>query len=1512
MYLGSDDGAAVFLNGERVHYNPIFRSLILDQDRFGVRLDTGENPCLVKISQGVTDWEFAVKALPSTCAVVKGTVTAENKEPMPEVPVTLYQKGWMMAQTETDDKGDYQLFVYPVNGRYDVSAVSGKKGIWQTDVALRPEERRQLDLTLRDAVSIAGTVRMLDETTPHVALPVEAVEVGHQLSTIDMAQEKLLNVKVAATVLSNEEGRYQFVNLFPGAYLVRCQTPSGFIYYGESIDGEKRQPIPLQISGGESISGVDFRFASFKKGTWKSYRVFDGLPARRVNCMSRTPDGRMWFGTQSGGSCGFDGTEFESFRMKDGVRAIETTSHGVLWFGAEGGVSRYDGESFTNFTTKDGLVHNWVNAILLDNQGGIWFGTEQGVSLFDGSTFTSFTMEEGLVGNTVTAIRQSSDGTVWFGTKSGLSAYNGKGFVNFTTHDGLVHDIIHSLYYGEDDALWIGTVDGISRFHRQGMVNFTAKDGLPRRGGILAGVAAIHLTPDKEMWVMTENVGVLKFDGEKFQPMIPILHVRKICQTSDGALWLVAKSGLIRYDGASFEQVIFREWTWTLQDDATGAIWFGNGRRGGGVKRYEPDTGVVTTFTVSDGLSNDIAWAIETDADDVMWIGTDGGLCRYDGKVLTHETKGWDNPPNVRAIHIDTDGVFWFGGSDGVFRYDREGFIHFTDDGIYSRHGDQFVLRTPELRLPSTYIQAIYRTEDGITWFGTDSHGIVGYDGAALTTIDTRDGIAGNSVSSLEEYSSGFLWIGTTDGGLTRYRRNTTPPGIRIRKVTVDDIEHTDLNAIQNITAGHHISIFYQELDFKTHPQKRQYQLRIRRGDGETVKSSLTKEKRYDWTPKKPGSYTFEVKAIDRDLNYSQPASVTLTIVPLWYRNGWIAIPSGGAILAMLLVSILFASRYYVQRQESQRLREQMLEQEQNARRTLEQKNLQLEKSKEDAEAANQAKSIFLANMSHEIRTPMNAILGYAEILRRTQDLSPEHRSSVETIANSGEHLLELINEVLDLSRIEAGRLELQNVNFELNALIKALSVMFAIRCEQKELLLGVEWEVVAEDSDEPIWVHGDENKLRQSLINLLSNAVKFTDEGSVTLRITLDSDAQLQSGIPPAEAGHPESTNQPHHALDADARLQSGISPAEAVHPEPESAKSDSDARLQSGIPPAEAGHPESESTEPSAPERRFTFHVIDTGIGISEEEQAKIFEPFQRGKTSTTTEGTGLGLAITQKRVELMGGTLSVESPPLNPPQLGGEMKGGPGSRFFFTAPFGRVTEQTEETTASVKREIVHLAEGHQVQALVVDDVAENRDVLAKLLSDIGVEVQLAENGQEAIEQVRSKMPDIVFMDIRMPVMGGLEAAQQIWKEFGKARLKIVSVSASTLVHQQEKYLSEGFDAFISKPFHAEKIYDCLASLLHIEYVYADEVTDSPQALDFKEIALPEDSLHRLRETAELYMVTELKLYLNELNEQNPDYQTLITHLLELVEKEDMETILNVLEQIIADGQMDVQQPI
>jgi CheY-like chemotaxis protein len=295
------------------------------------------------------------------------------------------------------------------------------------------------------------------------------------------------------------------------------------------------------------------------------------------------------------------------------------------------------------------------------------------------------------------------------------------------------------------------------------------------------------------------------------------------------------------------------------------------------------------------------------------------------------------------------------------------------------------------------------------------------------------------------------------------------------------------------------------------------------------------------------------------------------------------------------------------------------------------------------------------------------------------------------------------------------------------------------------------------------------------------------------------------------------------------------------------------------------------------------FLFDVIDTGIGISPEEQAKILEPFAQGEDGEARGGTGLGLAIAQKMIELMGGELYLES----------EL--GRGSHFWFTVPLLPAMREVPSAEDAVGRAVVHLADGYHVTALVVDDVAENRDVLSKMLSDIGVEVTTSGNGQEAIESVRSNPPDIVFMDIRMPGMDGKVAALQIWEEIGHEATKIVAISASSLDHQKAEYLSFGFDAFISKPFLAERIYKCLADLLQVEYEY--EEGESAESLDLTDIEIPLELLSRLREATEFYDITELKVRLSELARLGAEGQRLSEHLSSLLNTYDMDGIVSVL---------------
>lgn len=244
-------------------------------------------------------------------------------------------------------------------------------------------------------------------------------------------------------------------------------------------------------------------------------------------------------------------------------------------------------------------------------------------------------------------------------------------------------------------------------------------------------------------------------------------------------------------------------------------------------------------------------------------------------------------------------------------------------------------------------------------------------------------------------------------------------------------------------------------------------------------------------------------------------------------------------------------------------------------------------------------------------------------------------------------------------------------------------------------------------------------------------------------------------------------------------------------------------------------------------------------------------------------------------------------------------GRGEDGVGSRFFFTLPFSPAQRAIPPSSAKFEGKVAHLAEGYQVKALVADDNQANLDVLAKLLSDIGVAVITAENGQQALSMVCSQRPDIAFMDIRMPIMNGIEATKQILAEVS-CPPKIVAISASALTHERDRYFELGFDAFIAKPFLAEEVYNCLASLLHIEYKYADADDKDAEDLDFSTITLPDELFSRLKGAAEFYSITELKQYLNEWDKGNPEIHRFTDYLRELVEKEDMEEILNLLDQV------------
>jgi PAS domain S-box-containing protein len=424
-----------------------------------------------------------------------------------------------------------------------------------------------------------------------------------------------------------------------------------------------------------------------------------------------------------------------------------------------------------------------------------------------------------------------------------------------------------------------------------------------------------------------------------------------------------------------------------------------------------------------------------------------------------------------------------------------------------------------------------------------------------------------------------------------------------------------------------------------------------------------------------------------------------------------------------------------------------------------------------------QLRSDFLAQMSHELRTPLNGVLGFAQMLQRDDAITARQAKGLRVIEESGRHLLRLIDDILDLARIDAAKLVLYPSEVNLPLFLQSVCDVVRIKAEEKGLLFSSE-----AGTGLPEAVSVDENRLRQVLLNLLSNAIKFTDRGQVTLRV-------------------------------------------QALHA------------------PAMAGAPAAEPTV------RLRFEVQDTGIGLDPEQAARLFQPFEQvSDMRHRSGGSGLGLAISRQLVRLMGGDVAVRSQP------------GEGSVFSFeidvptaTASLVPVSGRGRPTGYRGARQVV----------LVVDDVAQNREMLFDGLSALGFDVIEAGNGQECLDVAQRTRPDLVLMDVMMPVMDGPQATRHLRQMPGLADVPVVATSASVTPEVEAACRAAGADAFIAKPIDQDQLLDTLASLLGLSWVYGGARPDmlaqagAGQTLVYP----PADEMQELRRLARIGNMSSLR---------------------------------------------------
>lgn len=403
-----------------------------------------------------------------------------------------------------------------------------------------------------------------------------------------------------------------------------------------------------------------------------------------------------------------------------------------------------------------------------------------------------------------------------------------------------------------------------------------------------------------------------------------------------------------------------------------------------------------------------------------------------------------------------------------------------------------------------------------------------------------------------------------------------------------------------------------------------------------------------------------------------------------------------------------------------------------------------LSEEKAAVEVAANAKSEFLAHMSHEIRTPLNAIIGFSQLLRRDESLDKDSRKTVGTIERSGNHLLTLINDILEMSKIEAGQLTLNLESVNLRAIAEDMREMMGLKASQQ----GIGFELVWDDAL-PDYVDIDSGKFRQIVLNLLSNAVKFTESGFVRLTFAAAEDAEID------------------------------LAPSLRVE-------------------------------------------VADSGLGISKEDQEQLFGAFFQSDSGRRQQGgTGLGLAISTKFADYLGGDLSMTS------------EVGKGSTFVLRLPLERSTNLHPASPGTIGGGAadsgmditgIDLPAGRQApKILVVEDQPANRELMDRLLGEVGFDLQFAENGREAVEQVTRWNPDFVWMDLKMPEMNGDEATRKIREQHGD-ELPVVALTASALTVDRDKLMAAGFSEVLMKPIKPGEVFGAMSQFLDLQYLTKD----------------------------------------------------------------------------------------
>jgi signal transduction histidine kinase/sugar lactone lactonase YvrE/ActR/RegA family two-component response regulator len=881
---------------------------------------------------------------------------------------------------------------------------------------------------------------------------------------------------------------------------------------------------------------------------YRIWRVGQGLDDNFVWAVHVDAHDRVWVGTRAAGLAmlDVDRTTFRYFDRahdprigSDDVWTINSTPDGALWFGtADGGLHRMatDGR-ITRYMPRPGdeasLPDAGVGQLAVAPKGALWVGTKNGVARWTGHGFERLS-PAALNSRAINGLRFDSDGALWIGTPRGVSRLAPDGSASLRPWPRYAKTVFHMLLRDSAGHRWLDSADGMSR-DSEGEVRNVPLYSDTSHGAIRPSWSSAYEDREGGLWFASSDSGLwyLQADWSRFSVLARLAddpsspanaYVHGISPSASANMWLVGSGGvldLLDPESGRIEHVVDDigdgYMPMGVHEDRHGRVWVSYYD---GLARYDPATGELKRWSADAAtdaaLPSARAWFAET-SEGMLWLASeqDGLQVRdREGHVVesirADDSQGLQRNRLLRQVGIGPDGAVWVAGVQGLLMWndgerrfepvpgapvgDVHGFaskdgtvwlIGFGTLGQYRWSGAGLVLVNQfdqAQGLPKLAPSGLTVDRAGLVWI-TSVRGLIRFDPVQRTTriYGVRDGLPSQEFgeSPVQRPQDGRIAAATPDG-LVLFDPAAVRPADTTSKLVLESIGVQRGDQRVALSPAKAIEIAYDDRDLRivarllsfNNARSHRFRFRLEPYDAQWVETGSSGERVFSRL--EPGHYTLRILGVTADNMRSPEYVMSLRVQPPWWRTAWARI-----IFALIAIGLLWkASSDY--------------------RRRLKRRNAwQLSVHKRElAEQASLAKTRFLATLGHEVRTPMTGVLGMSELLLGT-GLDEKQRGYTESIRNAGDHLMRLVNDALDLARIEAGKLELDAQPFDLQALVRDVVALMAPVARQRGL--GFEDDIAA---DVPSWLRGDAGRIRQILLNLLGNAIKFTDSGQVALRI--------------------------------------------------------------------------------------------------------------------------------------------------------------------------------------------------------------------------------------------------------------------------------------------------------------------------------------------------------------------------------------------------------------------------